>query len=255
MEDQQHLDSIIDQFSRQAIPFTRLPGHLDAMETLIEMSGVCAEDSVLDVACGPGLLACAFAGHAARVTGIDITAAMIEQARLRQREQGLQNLEWHVGNAVPLPFADGAFSLVVTRYSFHHFQEPVLAFAEMMRVCRAGGRVLVADVAVTPERSAAYDRIERLRDPSHTHALTEPEFAALFADSGLGACKYSGYPVDMELDSLIGSSFPNPGDAEVIRKMVTDDIGVNALGVNARMENGKLMYTFPIAVYVGRKEG
>jgi SAM-dependent methyltransferase len=167
----------------------------------------------------------------------------------------LQNLEWHVGNAVPLPFADGAFSLVVTRYSFHHFQEPVLAFAEMMRVCRAGGRVLVADVAVTPERSAAYDRIERLRDPSHTHALTEPEFAALFADSGLGACKYSGYPVDMELDSLIGSSFPNPGDAEVIRKMVTDDIGVNALGVNARMENGKLMYTFPIAVYVGRKEG
>ena len=253
MEDQQHLDSIIDQFSRQAIPFMRLPAHLDAMETLLEMSGVCAQDSVLDVACGPGLLACAFARHAAQVTGIDITEAMIEQARLRQQEQGLHNLDWQVGNAVPLPFADGAFSLVVTRYSFHHFQQPERALAEMIRVCRPGGRVMVADVAMAPERSDAYDRIERLRDPSHTHALTEPEFADLFNGSGLSACKCSGYPVDMQLETLIASSFPNPGDDAVIRRMVTDDIGVNALGVNARIEDGHVMYTFPIAVYVGTK--
>jgi len=42
------------------------------------------------------------------------TDPSLDEARLRQQEQGLRNLDWHVGNAVPLPFADGAFSLVVT---------------------------------------------------------------------------------------------------------------------------------------------
>ncbi len=253
MEDQQHLGSVIDQFSRQAVPFMRLPAHLDAMEMLVELSGVCAQDSVLDVACGPGLVACAFARHAAQVTGIDITEAMIEQARLRQAEQGQHDLHWQVGNAVPLPFADGTFSLVVTRYSFHHFQEPVSALAEMIRVCRPGGRVMVADVAMKPECSEAFDGIERLRDSSHTHALTEPEFEELFCGSGLELSGRGSYPVDIELETLLGAAFPNPGDDAVIRRMVTDDIGVNALGVNARVVDGRVLYGFPIAVYVGIK--
>ncbi len=253
MEDQQHLGSVIDQFSRQAIPFMRLPAHLDAMEMLVELSGVCAEDNVLDVACGPGLVACAFACHTAQVTGIDITEAMIEQARLRQQEQGLPNLHWQVGNAVPLPFTDDTFSLVVTRYSFHHFQDPKSALAEMIRVCRPGGRVMVADVAMVPECSEAFDRIERLRDSSHTHALTEPEFENLFTGSGLRVCGRGTYPVDIELEALIGAAFTQPGDDVLIRQRVTDDIGVNALGVNARVVDGCVIYTFPIAVCVGIK--
>jgi ubiquinone/menaquinone biosynthesis C-methylase UbiE len=253
MEKQRHLDDIINQFSRQAIPFMRLPAHLDAMEMLVELSGVCGQDTVLDVACGPGLVACAFARHAEHVTGIDITEAMIEQARLRQQEQGLHNVHWQVGNAVPLPFADDTFSLVITRYSFHHFQEPASSLAEMIRVCRPGGRVMVADVAMMPQCSEAFDRIERLRDSSHTHALTEPEFEDLFHGSGLRVCGRGSYPVDIPLETLIEAAFPNPGDDAVIRRMVTEDIGVNALGVNARIVDGQVMYSFPIAVYVGTK--
>ena len=253
MEDRQHLDSIVDQFSRQAIPFARIAAHMDAVELLLDMSAVGSGDSVLDVACGPGLVACAFAPRAAHVTGIDITAAMIEQARLRQREQGLPNLSFQVGNAVPLPFADDTFSVVVTRYSFHHFQEPGQALAEMIRVCRPGGRVLVADVAVRPECSAAYDHLEILRDPSHTHALTVTEFEQLFVRSGLARCQCVGYPVHIRLEEQIAASFPRPGDDAVIRQMVTQDMGVDALGVNARRENGHVLYTVPIAVYVGVK--
>ena len=76
-----HDRTIVEQFSQQAIPFAKKPGHSDSMQMLIEMSGVSGEDQVLDVACGPGLVACAFAPHARQVTGIDITPAMIEQAR------------------------------------------------------------------------------------------------------------------------------------------------------------------------------
>jgi len=67
---------------------------------------------MLDVACGPGMVACEFARHAGQVTGVDITPAMIEQAEIRQRQQNLKNLIWSVGDAVPLPYSDNSFSLV-----------------------------------------------------------------------------------------------------------------------------------------------
>jgi len=176
--EKKHLDRIVDQFSQQAIPFAEFGIHMDAIDLLKEMSGVNPKDSVLDVACGPGLVACEFAPHAGHVTGIDLTDAMIEQARKRQKELSLDNMEWMTGNAVPLPFEDDTFSLVITRYSFHHFLEPAKALEEMARVCAPGGRVLVADVCVAEEHSADYDRMEIMRDDSHVHALTERELIA-----------------------------------------------------------------------------
>lgn len=252
-DEQQHQANIVDQFSRQAIPFTQVPGHYDAMRILLEMSGVGHDDEVLDVACGPGMVACEFARHARQVAGIDITPAMIEQAQKRQNEQNQTNLDWAVGDAVPLPYEDNSFPLVITRYSFHHLLSPQQALAEMIRVCKPGGRVLVADVAVAPDKSAAYDHLEILRDPSHTHALTRDEFAELFSQSGLTNCRQSAYGVDIELERQLKASFPKAGDEPVIRKMVTDDIGKDQLDIKARKVAEQIVYTVPIAVYVGWK--
>lgn len=254
-KERMHQAKIVDQFSRQAIPFTQVPGHFDAMQILIELSEVCQDDNVLDIACGPGIVACEFAGHAGQVTGIDITPAMIEQAEKRQREQHLENITWTVGDAVPLPYADNSFSLVITRYSFHHLLKPEKVLMEMIRVCRPGGRVMVADVAVELAKSEFYDRLEIMRDPSHTHALTHEEFAALFRHSGLLDCHQSAYGVDIELETQLRASFPKPGDEPKLRDMITSDIGINNLGINARKKDEKVIYTVPIAVYVGRKIG
>ena len=248
-----HQEEIVDQFTRQAVPFTRIPGHLDAMEVLVALAEPSPQESVLDVACGPGLVACEFARHSGQVTGIDITPAMIEQAKKRQQEQALTNLDWQIGDVLPLPYADGSFSLVITRYSFHHFLDPAAVLAEMIRVCRPGGRVLVADVAVDPAKSAAYDRMEIMRDPSHTHALTTEEFSSLFLGSGLVDCRQSAYDVEIELEAQLRASFPKPGDTERLREMVTADIGVDSLGINSRRQGDTVVYTVPIGVFVGRK--
>jgi SAM-dependent methyltransferase len=250
---EQHKALIVDQFSRQAIPFTKVPGHGDAIKTLVELSAVSGADTVLDVACGPGMVACEFARYAESVTGIDITPAMIEEAGRRQQEKKLENVTWTVGDAVPLPFPDNSFSLVITRYSFHHLLDPRRALQEMIRVCKPGGRVLVADVAMPAEKAAAYDRLEILRDPSHTHALTHEEWDELFSASGLADCRKSGYGVDIELEEQLKASFPKPGDEAELRETVTSDIGVDALGIDARRKDGKVIYTVPIAVYVGVK--
>ena len=72
------------------MPFSQQPAHSKEsfLNLLLEMSGVGPEDTVLDVACGPGLVACAFAARAKHVTGIDLTPAMIERAQQIQREKG-----------------------------------------------------------------------------------------------------------------------------------------------------------------------
>jgi len=252
--EQMHQEEIISQFSRQAIPFTQVPGHLDSMQILVELSGVENDDSVLDVACGPGLVACEFAKHAGHVTGVDLTPAMIEQAEKRQNDQGLKNLTWDIGNADPLPYANNTFSCVITRYSFHHLLAPERALSEMIRVCKPGGRVLVADVAVDSTKSEMYDQLELMRDPSHTHALTKEEFIVLYQKSGLIDCRQSAYGVEIELEGQLKASFPKSGDEQKLREMFVKDIGIDNLGINIREINDKVFYTVPISVFVGRKK-
>lgn len=248
-----HHERIVEQFTQQAIPFAQLPGHLDSLDLLLELSRPTAEDSVLDLACGPGLVACAFARQAGQVIGMDLTPAMLEQAAKRQQEQGLTNLAWQLGDVQTLPYADNSFSLVLTRYSFHHLLDPQQTLAEMIRVCRPGGRVLVADVALLPKKVAAYDQLEIMRDPSHTHALTTVGFSTLFLHSGLHDCRQASYTVELELEAQLRASFPLPGDEERIRQMVTEDIGINKLGINARHQDGAVVYSVPISVFVGSK--
>lgn len=248
-----HNKQIIDQFSKQSVPFTKVQGHLDAIQTLISMSKVQATDRVLDVACGPGIVACEFAKVAQQVTGIDVTPAMINVAENRQHELGLVNLCWKQGDALSLPFADDYFDVVIARYSFHHLLAPAVALKEMIRVCKPGGRVLVADVAMPEEKSVHYDKLELLRDPSHTHALTESEFDSLYRQSGLVSSQYTSYSVELELESQLKASFPNPGDDDRVRSMVINDIGVNHLGVEAQRIGDEVKYSVPIRVYVGQK--
>ena len=253
-EEQRRL--ILDQFTRQAVPFAEMPAHSndEANRLLIEMAKVGPEDDVLDVACGPGLVACPLAEVARHVTGIDITPAMIEQAQAKQQATGLTNLTWVVGDAVPLPFPDAAFSVVVTRYSFHHFLDPKAVLTEMVRVCKPGGRVAVIDVFTSsPEQAEAYNRVEKLRDPSHVRALSLDELTGLFHATGLRDVRTGFYKLGVPLEELLARSFPNPGDADRIRQTFADDIGVDRLGVGAHRRDGAIHFAFPIVILVGQK--
>lgn len=248
-----HNQTIVAQFAQQAIPFAELPGHSQSMQMLIELSGVSASDDVLDIACGPGLVACAFAPYARHVTGIDITPQMIEQAKARQEEKQLRNLLWQVGDVLPLPFADARFSVVLTRYSFHHFLNPAAVLAEMLRVCRPGGKVMIADVVQPPEKTEAFDQLEKLRDPSHAHALTFPEMAALVEASGLSNIKTARYKVEGELEKQLDASFPNPGDEDKIRALFRADLKSDRMGIDVHRHGNAIHFAVPILVTVGDK--
>src|SRR5204863_421822 len=104
-----HREQILGQCTRQAVPFSAAPGIKDeqALRLLVEWSGAGPEDTVLDVACGGGIVVCAFARVVRHATGIDLTPAMIERARSLHAEQGLSNVSWKQGDVLPLPWPGG----------------------------------------------------------------------------------------------------------------------------------------------------
>lgn len=253
MDATSHKALTVDQFTKQAIPFAQLPGHSSSLELLTALSSPLRSDRALDVACGPGLVACHFAPLVGDITGVDITPEMIRQAEKAQATRGLSNMTWQVGPADRLPFADGSFSLVITRYSFHHFQMPLTVVAEMIRVCRPGGRLLIADVAQPSDKATRYDEIELLRDPSHVHALTRDEFSGLFDSPRLGSARFGEYKVEMSLESQLSASFPVPGGAARIRELLRQDVGVDRYGVSAHWVGSELHYAVPIVVGIASK--
>jgi SAM-dependent methyltransferase len=250
-----HRDAILDQFTRQAVPFATAPSIRDeaALRMVVEFSGCGPNDTVLDVACGPGILACAFAKVARHVTGIDLTPAMLERARLLQQEQGLTNVTWRQGDALPLPYADASFTLVVSRFAFHHLLEPGAVLKEMRRVCAAGGTVMVIDSAPAAEKAAAFNRVEVLRDPSHVRALPLAEHLALFAAAGLPAPRETFYRLQTDIDGLLERSFPNPGDADRIRAIYEASLADDALDMATRRDGETVRLAFPVAVLAARR--
>ncbi|MBI1846447.1 MAG: methyltransferase domain-containing protein [Candidatus Rokubacteria bacterium] len=247
-----HRDAILDQFTRQAVPFSTAPGIRDeeALRLVVEASDAGPEDTVLDVACGPGLVTCAFARVVKHTTGLDLTPAMLERARTVQREQGLTNMTWQQGEAIPLPYPEGAFTIVVSRFAFHHFLDPAAALTEMRRVCAQGGRVVVVDSAPAPDKADAFNAMEVLRDPSHVRAMAQEELRGLFHAAGLPEPRVKTYRLEGEVEGLLKRSFPNPGDDEKIRTLFAASVADDALGVGARPEGGEIRFGYPVAVLV-----
>ena len=257
MSSPSHRDLILDQFSRQAVPFSTAAGIKDeqALRLVIEFTGAGPSDTALDVACGGGIVVCALAKVVKHATGIDLTPAMLERARAYAAEQGLTNVSWKQGDVLPLPYPDGSFSLVTSRFAFHHFLAPQAVLAEMKRVCSPGGRVAVIDTEASPDvaKAAEFNRMEKLRDPSHVRALPLTELQGLFAGAGLPAPRRNGYRLEGELESLLGRSFPLPGDADKIREIFATSLADDRLGIPMSREGERIRYAYPVAVLVADK--
>jgi len=102
---------------------------------------------------------------------------MMRRARDISRQEGINNAEYLVADADQLPFADGKFDLVVSRYSLHHFHDPSRVLKEVRRVLKAWGHVLLEDI-IAPEdhtKQSYLNAVQRTHDPSHVKTLTKRE--------------------------------------------------------------------------------
>jgi len=252
-----HRNIILEQFSRQALPFSTAAMINDkgALKMIVDAAQPGPEDTVLDVACGPGLVVCALAPFAKRITGIDMTPAMLDRARQVATKQGVRNVDWHQGDVYLLPYAANTFTIVVTRYSFHHLLDPAAALREMARVCAAKGRIVVVDAYAPedPDQAAEFNRIERLRDPSHVCSLSLSGLKDLFAQAGLPEPRITLYELRAEVRDLLARAFPNPGDEIEIIKALRASAVDGRLGIPVHLDGDNIHVTYRAAILTARR--
>jgi len=256
-ETSSHAATIVDQFSRQAELFAKSPAlhNAAALTLLVDAGEPQPNDDVLDIACGPGSVVVAFASRVRRSVGLDATQAMLAEARSLAAARHLNNTEWYQGDVYHLPFEATCFDIVSCRFAFHHFERPERALAEMARVCRPGGRIVLCDAVASddPAKAAAFNRMERHRDPSTVAFRPLAFLRQLFANAGLPAPSSKTYQVPAERERLIAMSFPVNDDREQLRRMLNASVDGDSMGLGSRREGDTVCFAYPAVILVARK--
>ena len=143
------------------------PGELAALpaETTAAFAGIAnphrigpihAGETVLDIGCGAGmdlLLAARRVGPTGLAIGVDMTDAMLERARASARAAGLTQVEVRQGDATALPVEDASVDVAISNGVINLVPEKELAFDEIVRVLKPGGRLQLADILLDTELS------------------------------------------------------------------------------------------------------
>jgi len=203
-----HENRVRDEFTRQAETFSASAAITDAalVQRFVTALGEAVNGSLLDVACGPGILSAAIAKAARDVVAFDLTPQMLKKAAQRCAEAGLDNVTFREGNATELPFTDAAFDAVVTRLSVHHFDRPSRVIEEIFRVLRPGGSFVIADVISSelPAEAELQNAIEILRDPSHVRMLPGSELTSLVRNAGFAIESVTTWDKPREFEEWMG---------------------------------------------------
>ena len=119
-------DTVVKQFDPVAENYRTSHVHAggEDLAQLLRHAALTGDESVLDAGSGAGHTALAFAPHARHVISVDLAESMLAQGRLQAQERGLTNVEFRQADVEELPFADGSFDVIVSRYSAHHWPHP-----------------------------------------------------------------------------------------------------------------------------------
>jgi SAM-dependent methyltransferase len=181
-------ETIRRQFGRVAAAYGTSPifaqGHDLAL--MVECATLAPAMTVLDIGCAAGHTAFAFAPHVREVVGVDLSPEMLAEAERQAAARNLTNIRFEVASALALPYADGQFDIVTCRLVAHHLPALPPALAEMARVLKPGGQLIIVDI-VSPEDPALADfinHVEVLRDPSHSKDWTLSEWGTAGTEAG-----------------------------------------------------------------------
>lgn len=213
-----------------------------------ELAQASPGDLVLDVSTGTG-----FTAHALAVTPTNVVAADIAPNMLRHTRATAPNAVRVVQTDTHcLAFADQTFDVVTCRHAFHHYRDGTNAMAEMARVVRPGGRVVITDT-ISPddaEVAEAMHAIESLRDPSHVCNRYAAQVQELMTEAGLDVERSMHTHTEQDFDAWCSRTDVSDAVRRQLWRDFTDNEKVRA-AFNVRMTNEVRWFDWPVLVAAG----
>jgi len=242
-----HKALVRKQFAAQARKYeaTVRFRHAEKAQPMIELAKPTLGDSVLDVASGWGFVALAFAPRVRSVRGVDLTPEMVGLAKELAKRRGHSNVEYEIGDAEDLPFEANTFDLVTCRAAIDHLDHPEKALREMRRVLTPSGRIVLYEFVAPPDpqKAAHYNKIERLRDPSHVRSLAMEEYQNLIVTGGL---EEQGKVINLlrrEFEPWMSYADASEETRKEVRANLLDSIQGDRTGLGPRVQGGVLWFT------------
>lgn len=248
-------DTVRQSFKKQAEKFTAY--HMSKTEYtdyLIRRIGAKGTEHALEVAAGTCICGRALAPYVKDITCLDLTEEMLAQGKKLAGESQIKNIYFQTGNAEELPYESETFDLVVTRLSFHHFDNPEKPFGEMKRVLKKGGKLVVWDMeAVEESLRATDDKIEKMRDRSHTRILSREEFEEMFKkDFTLQCEKTTLVPVNLKSWMELTDT-PEDVQKEISDLMKAELAGGRKTGFSPYCKGSQIMFDHRWLLLIGVK--
>jgi len=199
---------------RAAVQRERAAALAERLDTLLQLRG---DERVLDVGAGTGAFAFAIAAHVREVVAVEVDEALAERARA----DAPPNVEVVVADAEDLPFERASFDLGGTLRMLHHTRRPEQVIAELARITRPGGIILVVDqlAPVDPLEAFELSRFERARDPTTTRILSDSDLRGLFDSNGLTLRRQEFDREPRDLDWYIDLAGCEGEDRNLIRNL------------------------------------
>jgi len=176
------------------------------------------DERALDVGTGAGAFAYALSPRVKEVVGVEID----EELAARARADAPSNVEIIVANGERLPFDSYEFDLSATLRTLHHTPRPELLVAELIRVTKLGGTILVADQLAPTDPLEAIELIEfeRARDPSTTRVLSDADMRGLFDSNGLVLRRSEMLTEHRELESYLDLAGCSHEERDELRRLI-----------------------------------
>lgn len=251
-----HEDTVRQSFKKQAEKFAGY--HMSKTEYtdyLVRRIGARGKEHVLEVAAGTCICGRALAPFVKDITCLDLTEEMLMQGKKLAEESQIKNIYFQAGNAEKLPYEAESFDLVITRLSFHHFTDPGKPFQEMQRVLKKGGKLVIWDMEAVEEcLRTINDKIEKMRDPSHTKILSREEFEKMFEKNFVLQCEETTLvPVNlknwMELTGTVEDV-----QKEITELMKADLAGNSKTGFSPYRKDSQIMFDHRWLLLIGIKK-
>ncbi|TVY11984.1 class I SAM-dependent methyltransferase [Paenibacillus cremeus] len=236
---------VMEQFGKHAQGYVTSTSHSsrEDLSILEEWAGAEQPERALDVATGGGHAANVLAPLVKQLTALDLTPEILQASEAFLKSKGHTEVQFVLGDAESLPFADESFELVTCRIAAHHFPNPDAFVQEVHRVLSPQGCFLLFDnVAPEPdELDVIYNKIEKDRDPSHFRAWKKTEWIRMAESAGFYTEQLLQAPKPFQFESWCERMSFAGEDKDALERYMLEQTPEVRRALDVQEEQGKLV--------------